>query len=65
MMLTDIQNWFTEGFETADRKGAKVLVLTENSNPNVKVMESAQDWERDDVAEPPRHAMLRCVLAEG
>ena len=25
-MLTDIYNWFTEGFDTADLKDAKVLL---------------------------------------
>jgi hypothetical protein len=25
-MLTEIYNWFTEGFDTADLKGAKALL---------------------------------------
>ena len=28
-MLTEIYNWFTEGFDTTDLKGAKVLLLDE------------------------------------
>jgi hypothetical protein len=33
-MLAEIYNWFTEGFDTADLKGAKVLLEELNGRSN-------------------------------
>ena len=37
-MLAEIYNWFTEGFDTADLKGAKVFLDELTAQPNTLVV---------------------------